>query len=140
MRTEEFMNRIEGMGLSILFGFDEIHVYYEEELVASIDRRSESLVKIDLSQGNEGSMMHRVVREHFLKIICEYATTPPKERRRKRAKTVSLELPYEDIELAMRCLDRSVYRKDIDETEVKEAEVLYYELMDILEEYDENNL
>lgn len=140
MRTEEFIKRIEDFGLSVMFGLDEIHVFYEGGQVASVDRQYESLVSVDLDRGDEEPMMNSVIREHFLNIICEYATTPLKDRKKKRAKTVSLELPYEDVELAMRCLDRSVYRKDIDETEVKEAEVLYYELMDILEEYDENNL
>lgn len=80
MTTEEFVNKIESLGLSAVLGLSEVHVFYDGEMVASIDRETENFASIDLDRDIEEPMMDSETRKNFFEIIYEYVTTPIKDR------------------------------------------------------------
>lgn len=80
MTTEEFVNKIESLGLSAVLGLSEVHVFYDGGMVASIDRETENFASIDLDRDIEEPMMDSETRKNFFDIIYEYVTTPIKDR------------------------------------------------------------
>lgn len=80
MTTEEFVNKIESLGLSAVLGLSEVHVFYEGGMVASIDRETENFASIDLDRDIGEPMMDSETRKNFFEIIYEYVTTPIKDR------------------------------------------------------------
>lgn len=81
MTTEEFVNRIENLGLSAVLGLSEVHVFYEEggDSLPALTGKLKSFASIDLDRDIEEPMMDSETRKNFL-TSYEYVTTPIKDR------------------------------------------------------------